>query len=96
VHKYRGMLPTSLPTLLQRDIKMISGELRTVDDLETLREIAQDREAWRQMTSDILREKAKRWGDIVRIRTEAHGMQYFLTLGFARCQPTFQPGETSL
>ena len=71
VHKYRGMLPTSLPTLLQRDIKMISGELRTVDDLETLREIAQDREAWRQMTSDILREKAKRWGDIVRIRTEA-------------------------
>jgi hypothetical protein len=43
VRKYRGMLPTSLPTLLQRDIKMISGELRTVDNLETLRDIAQDR-----------------------------------------------------
>jgi hypothetical protein len=50
---------------------MISGELRTVDFLETLREIAQDREAWRHMTSDILRKKAKRWSDIAQIRTEA-------------------------
>ena len=71
--KYLGRTPTSLPTILNKDIttykqytkenptrtnkticQLLPSNLKTENDLNKIRDIAQDREQWRKITTKII------------------------------------------
>ena len=68
--KYIGNTPTSLPTILNKDLKQhqkylettakplknkeaLPGQLKTLKDLNTLKQLAQDRDTWRKLTEQM-------------------------------------------
>ena len=64
--KYLGRTPTSLPTALNKDLKNLAktnnssinqkpNKLTNSKELNQLREMAQNRDEWRQFTQDIIR-----------------------------------------
>ena len=55
VRKGRG--PNNLQNQLHTDLRIIGKQLRNINDLNDLRNLAQDREAWQRQTKDILQLK---------------------------------------
>ena len=68
--KYIGNTPTSLPTILNKDLRQhhkyletfeksnetkedLPSQLKTLKDLGTLKQLAQDRDTWRKITKRI-------------------------------------------
>ena len=53
--KYKGRPPTTIYTKLNQDLKKLESgkELKTMKDLEALRSLAEDREAWKELTRRI-------------------------------------------
>ena len=51
--KRRGAPPTSLPVLLNRDLKAVGRKLETVADYEALRALAADEKRWKELVDAI-------------------------------------------
>ena len=57
LQKQRERTTNNLPTILHQDLETIGMKLLHIDDLSTLREIAQDRKAWQRLYGNIIRKK---------------------------------------
>ena len=52
---FRGRPPTTLPVTLNKDLTRVKMNLKTPDDLERLRNIAQDRQSWKDLTTEMVK-----------------------------------------
>ena len=59
--RYKGMLPTSLPTILHHDLMMIGSSLKNYQDLKTQEELAQNRSAWQDQTRNLIIAARQKW-----------------------------------
>ncbi len=52
-HKMRGKTRTTLPTLLHQDVRRVGEEFNKLDALERMRQLAQNRDAWRNFAERV-------------------------------------------
>ena len=60
-HKFKGKLPTSLPTILHEDLRTTGQTLKNIQDLEYQEQLAQHREEWEEQTHKIIHAQVKQW-----------------------------------
>ena len=56
--KYRGRPLTTLPVAINRDLERLSPpkQLKTIDDLNNLKHLAQDRTKWTTLSKKVVKE----------------------------------------
>ena len=59
--RYKGKLPTSLPTVLHHDLTTIGSSLKNHQDLKAQEELAQNRSAWQDQTRALIRMARQTW-----------------------------------